>query len=135
MVIIKNELLFYIVLVIVALLHIIFSRIANVYDRKIYQEDIANDMEWLNAVQPHMEISTSFLFASILALLVFIIAVVSVFGFKQAFLPIVGILAFSITYGIIDDRKTATMFGEDVILQTEERLVHLLAIEKNKKKK
>ena len=135
MVIVENELLFYLVLVIVALLHMIFSRIANVYDRKIYQENIANDIEWLNTVQPYMEVSTSFLFASLLALIVFVIALVSVYGFKQAFLPIVGILAFSIIFGILDDYKTTTMFGEDKILETEERLVNLLAIEKNKKKK
>lgn len=135
MVTVKNELLFYLVLVIVALLHLVCSRIANIYDRKIYQVDINNDIEWLKIVQPYMETSTSFLFASILALLVFIIAVVSVFGFKQAFLPIVGILSFSITFGLIEDHKTITMFDEDKILQTEERLVNLLAIEKNKKKK
>lgn len=135
MVIVENELLFYLVLVIVALLHMIFGRIANIYDRKIYQENITNDIEWLHTVQPYMEVSTSFLFASLLALIVFVIALVSVYGFKQAFLTIVGLLTFSIAFGFIEDRKTCTMFGEDKLLETEERLVNLLAIEKNKKKK
>ena len=134
MITVKNEPIFYLILVIIALLHIAFGRIANIYDRKIYQVHNMDDAAWLAIVKPYVDMTASYSIASILAFLVFVIAIVVVYGFKNASLPIFGLVIFSVIYMVIDTKKTAEMFGEELVIETEERLVKLLSIEKEKKK-
>ena len=135
MVTVKNEILFYILLVVIALLHIIFSRIANIYDRKVYEVENDNDTEWLKTVKPFVDMTSSFVISSLILYLIFIIAVVVVYGFKNTLLPILGVTGFSIYYAYLDERKTKTLFGQTKIDQTEERLLNLISIEKENRKK
>ena len=134
MIIVKNEPLFYATLVIIALLHIIFSRIASRYDSKIYQTTIDDDNLWLEAVRPYMEMSTSLMISSLLLIIIFMVTLIIVYGFVQSLLPTFCIISASIAFGIYDTKKYESLYSQEQIMQAEERFIKLMAIIKENKK-
>ena len=134
MIIIKNEPIFYAILVIVALLHIIFTRIASKYDSKIYQTRIDDDQQWLEAVKPYMEMSTSLMIASLLLVIIFMVTLILVYGFVQALLPTFCIISATIVFGIIDEKKYSHLYSKDEVIKAEERFIKLMAVIKENKK-
>ena len=132
---IKNEPLFFLILVIVALLHILFSQIANTYDRKIYATNIQDDEQWFKTVEPYMSMSASLVLASILLFIVYVGALILVYGFSgKIILPTLGLIISTVIFAFIESKKTIDMFGEEHLMDTDERAMKLLNIRKNKKK-
>ena len=134
MIIVNNEPIFYATLVVIALLHIIFARIASKYDSKIYQTRIDDDQLWLEAVKPYMEMSTSLMIASLLLILIFITTLILVYGFKQSFLPVLCTVSASIAFGIYDEKRYGALYTKEDIMQAEERFIKLMAVIKENKK-
>ena len=134
MIIVKNEPIFYATLVVIALLHIIFARIASKYDSKIYQTRIDDDQLWLESVKPYMEMSTSLMIASLLLVIIFMVTLILVYGFIQALLPTFCIISATIVFGIIDEKKYSTLYSKDEVIKAEERFIKLMAIIKENKK-
>ena len=118
---VKNEPLFFLILVIVALLHILFSQIANTYDRKIYATNIQDDEQWFKTVEPYMSMSASLVLASILLFIVYVGALILVYGFSgKIILPTLGLIISTVIFAFIESKKTIDMFGEEHLMDTDE---------------